>query len=471
MAIRHLVRFLRALLRPAPLLGLAIIAIFWVALAQLLQVERDKAVENAIQRGASLAQLFEQNTIRLLRSVDQSLLLLRLAYEESPKSFDLRRWAERTSFINEVTIQSAIIGPDGNMEATTAESAGGPVDLSDREHFRAHVNAKSDELFISKPVKGRASGKMSIQLTRKLRKPDGSFGGVIVASIDPAFVERFYRSINLGAQEGITLRGLDGVIRASHGIVVSSAGEERIPAPLANALAKAPEGHFWGGAIVDGRRRLISYRLVAGYPLVITLAIDEREIFAAYERHKLIYTATAAILTLLVLLGLGTIVRRQASLEQTNLRFSSALENMTHGLSMFDGDKRLVVSNKRYADMYSLPPELVKIGTPYATIVAHRVANRIFADEKDAKPLIRRRDQPRQAVRQRSSGSHRSTSRWKQRVGSPFTRTSPSAFRSRSNATRCFCMKIADRRSRAPYRRSACRSRKCLEPSAAMRTW
>ena len=386
MAIRSLVRFLRALLRPAPLLGLAIIAIFWIALAQLLQVERDKAVENAIQRGASLAQLFEQNTIRLLRSVDQSLLLLRLAYEENPKSFDLRRWAERTSFINEVTIQSAIIGPDGNMEATTAESAGGPVDLSDREHFRAHVGAKSDELFISRPVKGRASGKMSIQLTRKLRKPDGSFGGVIVASIDPGFVERFYHSINLGAQEGITLRGLDGVIRASHGVVVSSAGEERIPAPLANALAKAPEGNFWGGAIVDGRKRLISYRLVAGYPLVITLAIDEREIFAAYERHKLIYTATAAILTLLVLLGLGTIVRRQTSLEQTNFRFSSALENMTHGLSMFDGDKRLVVSNKRYADMYGLPPELVKIGTPYDAIVAHRVANRIFADEKDASP-------------------------------------------------------------------------------------
>ena len=181
-------------------------------------------MENAVQRGSSLAQLFEQNTIRLLKSVDQTLLLLRLAYEENPKSFDLRHWAERTSFINELTIQSAIIGPDGYLKATTAETAGGPVDLSDREHFRAHVDAKSDELFISKPVKGRASGKMSIQLTRKLRQPDGSFGGVIVASIDPAFVERFYRSINLGAQEGITLRGLDGAIRASHGVSWSPTG-------------------------------------------------------------------------------------------------------------------------------------------------------------------------------------------------------------------------------------------------------
>jgi PAS domain S-box-containing protein len=382
----RLFRFLRALLRPVPLFGLAMIAIFWIGLAQLLQVEYRKAEETAVARGASLAQLFEQNTIRLLKSVDQTLLILRLAYEEAPNSFDLRRWAERTAFINEVTIQSAIIGPDGYMKATTAEPSATPVDLGDREHFRAHVNAKSDDLFISKPVKGRASGKMSIQLTRKLRQPDGSFGGVIVASIDPGFVERFYRSINLGAQEGITLRGLDGVIRAAHGVVVSSAGEERIPVPLANALAKAPEGSFWGGAIVDGRKRLITYRLVAGYPLVITLAMDEREIFAAFERHKLVYTATAAILTLLVLLGLGALIRRQASLEQTNQRFRAALENMTHGLSMFDSDKRLVVSNQRYADIYGLPPELVKIGTPYDAVVAHRIANRVFADEKDATP-------------------------------------------------------------------------------------
>jgi hypothetical protein len=66
MAVRRLFRFFRALLRPVPLFGLAMIAIFWIGLAQLLQVEYRKAEESAVQRGASLAQLFEQNTIRQL---------------------------------------------------------------------------------------------------------------------------------------------------------------------------------------------------------------------------------------------------------------------------------------------------------------------------------------------------------------------------------------------------------------------
>ena len=207
---------------------MAIVAIFWMGLVFLLSFERTNASERAIQQGSSLARLFEENTIRLFKGVDQTLLLLRLAYEENPERFDLRHWADRTSLLGELTLQTALIGPDGYLKASTAEYTGAPLDLSDREHFQAHVNTKSDELFIGKPVMGRATGKWSLQLTRKLRKADGSFGGVIVASIDPAFVEKFYHSINLGPQDGITLRGLDGVIRAAYGVSASDHSTETL---------------------------------------------------------------------------------------------------------------------------------------------------------------------------------------------------------------------------------------------------
>src|SRR5476649_2892621 len=54
---------------------------------------------------------------------------------------------------------------------------------------------------------------------------------------------------------------------------------------------------------------------------------------------------------------------------------------MTHGLCMFDAEKRLVICNDRYAKMYKLAPELLKAGTPHQDIIAHRVKSGMLAGE------------------------------------------------------------------------------------------
>src|SRR5262249_9633831 len=63
----------------------------------------------------------------------------------------------------------------------------------------------------------------------------------------------------------------------------------------------------------------------------------------------------------------GQMVRAIAAyrdtLQRQNTRFDAALNNMPHGLAMFDGDQRLVVSNKRYAAMYGLADAQVAPGT------------------------------------------------------------------------------------------------------------
>jgi diguanylate cyclase (GGDEF)-like protein len=63
-----------------------------------------------------------------------------------------------------------------------------------------------------------------------------------------------------------------------------------------------------------------------------------------------------------------------ALLEEQNLRFDAALENMSQGLCMFDADQRLVVANDRYAEMYDLTPDQVKPGTTFRQILESRIA-------------------------------------------------------------------------------------------------
>lgn len=66
--------------------------------------------------------------------------------------------------------------------------------------------------------------------------------------------------------------------------------------------------------------------------------------------------------------------RHKAELTEQNRRFNAALGNMRVGLCMFDQDQRLLVCNDRYLDMYGLPKELAKPGTPFRKIIEARVA-------------------------------------------------------------------------------------------------
>jgi diguanylate cyclase (GGDEF)-like protein len=68
-------------------------------------------------------------------------------------------------------------------------------------------------------------------------------------------------------------------------------------------------------------------------------------------------------------------------LEQINTHFDAALSNMTQGLCMFDGEKRLVVWNDRYAQLYQLPPELLKVGARHDAIIADRIFRGVLKGE------------------------------------------------------------------------------------------
>jgi len=65
---------------------------------------------------------------------------------------------------------------------------------------------------------------------------------------------------------------------------------------------------------------------------------------------------------------------RETELQAQNLRFDAALENMPHGLCMFDRNECLIVCNERYGEMYGLTGEQTKRGVTLRSILEARVA-------------------------------------------------------------------------------------------------
>jgi diguanylate cyclase (GGDEF)-like protein/PAS domain S-box-containing protein len=75
--------------------------------------------------------------------------------------------------------------------------------------------------------------------------------------------------------------------------------------------------------------------------------------------------------------------QQATELARTNMRFDTALSNMHHGISMFDQDKRLVVWNQRYAEIYQSPPNLLETGTHVNAVFTDLVARGILKGDTD----------------------------------------------------------------------------------------
>ena len=79
--------------------------------------------------------------------------------------------------------------------------------------------------------------------------------------------------------------------------------------------------------------------------------------------------------------------RREEELRAQNEKFDAALDNMLQGLAMFDAEQRLIVCNRRYAEMYGLAAEQVKPGTTIRQIFEYRLANG-FYHVKDSESFV-----------------------------------------------------------------------------------
>src|SRR5262249_56145623 len=88
-----------------------------------------------------------------------------------------------------------------------------------------------------------------------------------------------------------------------------------------------------------------------------------------------------SLLTLRIVGAMGDAIQRGMQVDQAseelrvqNARFHAALNNMPHGVSMYDGDGRFVVSNSRYLEIYGFTPEEARLGAPFARMMERRMA-------------------------------------------------------------------------------------------------
>ena len=317
---------------------------------------------------ANLTRVGQEHASRTLRSADQVVRFVQAGYLEQGTRLDLSAITQRGVIDTEIFNQVGVIDANG-IYALSNRPVTGTLDLSDREHFKVHVENDTGELFVSKPVIGRATGKWSIQLTRRISLADGKFGGVVVVSVDPRYFTHFYSELRLGKKGLMALYGMDGVGRGRRVGDAEDFGTKVTQSQLFGVLDQGQkEGSFIERSQVDGVERLVFFRRIPGYSLLVVAGLDTEELLAQHHRARQGLRSQAVFSALLIFLLAGTLTRFLIKLQRTfaaRIKMQSLVQERTEqldgifalspdGFISFDQSRRISYVNPAFCLMVGL---------------------------------------------------------------------------------------------------------------------
>ena len=376
--------------RSSVILGLVIIVMLWVVIGLKYFEDAASGLRSAERGNRNFAMIFEENVLRSLGEIDKSLLYLRHSIETRGNA-SFSTIVNTTDVLSDIIVEVAVIDADGILQASNAgPQPTGRMDLSDRDHFRFHLTSTDDQLYISKPVIGRVSGRWSIQITRRFLNPDGSFGGVVVGSLKPDYFTNLYDSIDFGSSASIALIGGDGIVRSSGGSADGYAlGQDLRGTKVFAEMQKGTNSTFEAADASSGEMRLQTVRKVAGHPLWVGVSSDLSEIYKSSRSNLAMNTAIGVLLTLIALAALERVLQTEegARLKADQLRLT--LENMSQGIMLVTKDLQIPIINRRCGELLGLPEEFIKNPPRFDELVEYQTRNGRSRAGAGAGPLER----------------------------------------------------------------------------------
>jgi diguanylate cyclase (GGDEF)-like protein len=243
---------------------------------------------------------------------------------------------------------------------------------ADRDYFIYHRDHRSEKPFIGQPVKSKSNGQWILTISRRINKMDGSFGGVVLGTIDLAFLQRFYERFDIGQEGAIMLGNLNGTILHRRPLMSDTVGKSLDNSPLFQEhIRHRTSGDLEIQSAQDGILRIHSFQHLSDYPLFINVAMSKAEILADWRHHVWLRALGVAMLLLILCYGGARMVaqvRRRELAEHDAIGARKELEHLYLALEeQAQKDGLTGVFNRRYFDQ-ALHSELARLARSGGTL-------------------------------------------------------------------------------------------------------
>lgn len=327
-----------------------------------LKLTYDKAIRDASTVIEALAVTSEQHIGGSLEAVDS--LLEELAATVREGRLDDPRFqqsfAARLPSYPEIR-HISVAGADAQLLPKTWPEGvldGKPTDVSDRLYFTAQRDATGpSRLMVGDPVIGHATGERTLHLSRPIRDRDGKFAGIVVAAINPDVYAGFLSSILYdedGSSGLISLRGHIAARAPNHeqvfGRNIADSDLLRIWAP------QKPVGVARLVARTDGIDKLLAYRVMPEFSLMVTAGVSKAKALAGWRRMAWVEIPLSGAFCGLLLYWTRRIRRQNEQLDSEQHQLEDAVAQRSREL-----EAARALAERRTAQLARINEELKRL--------------------------------------------------------------------------------------------------------------
>ncbi|HVG52618.1 MAG TPA: EAL domain-containing protein [Xanthobacteraceae bacterium] len=281
-----------------------------------------------------------------------------------------------------------IVGANGEVLLSANDPPGTDLpSIASENSFRNFIAAPPYGIDIGRPYLKRTTDQWIAPVRFSVRNHAEELRYIVSGHLPVEFLADFWKGAPIVERAMFGLIRDDGYLlsrypNATNLDYASLYGKPRT-GPLINYIR---DNNFPVRGSIEGEigsgNSLFGFHRLSHYPLTLFAVIPLKKVLVAWwEKVQVPYFMAAVML-----LGGMTVYlaanRRQRNYErslhqtlqtseQASRKLDVALNNMSHGICMFDSDRRLILCNSRYFEIYNLPPDLIRIGMTVHEVAGH----------------------------------------------------------------------------------------------------
>jgi len=216
--------------------------------------------------------------------------------------------AEMDGFLTERTqplprIKSlTVYGPDGFLLSSSLPGHRHKVNAREQAFFQHHELSPSKTWFFGPLIRDPLGSDWILTLSRRVDKPDGSFGGVVQISIPPRYFGNFFGRFDVGRQGSIALFDKHGTILSRYPYLEQAIGVIGAPPNLFKGLSASGSTEYV--SYVDGVERIAGYQHNHIFPITVLAAVGREEAMANWNK-VFVFRSIAVMLLVAMIASLG----------------------------------------------------------------------------------------------------------------------------------------------------------------------